>query len=195
MDTITLTTEIEAINEMLNAIGEGQVSSLDTGNADVQQCVRLLRDHSRKVQTKGWWFNREENYIITPDEDGYLRLPSNVLKVDTTGNDRYLQPLIQRGLRLYDPINHTLVFTKAVEVDLVVGLEWNDLPQSARNYITACAGLEFVDTDIANEVRHTFTKGRRDEAYLELLKEEAEAADYNILTDSISGLEIIRRRI
>lgn len=195
MDTIALTTELEAVNEMLNAIGEGQVSSLDTGNADVQQCVRLLRDHSRKVQSRGWWFNREESYTITPDASGFLLLPANVLKADTSEDDRYYKPLIQRGLKLYDPTNHTFVFTESVTAELVVGLDWDDLPQTARSYITACAGLEFTDTDIANEVRHAFTKARKDEAYLELLKEEAEGADYNMLLDSDTGREMLDRRI
>ena len=195
MDAITLTTELEAINEMLNAIGEGQVSTLDTANADVAQCLRLLRDHSRKVQSKGWWFNLETDYTISPDGNGNLVLPVNALKVDTSGDDRYEKPYIQRGLKLYDPINHTLVFTEPVNVDLVVGLGWDDLPQTVRSYITACAGLEFVDTDLANEVRHAFTKDRRDAAYLDVLTEEAEAADYNMLTDSYSGQEMLSRRI
>lgn len=195
MDAITLTTELEAINEMLNAIGEGQVSTIDTGNSDVQQCVRLLRDHSRKVQSKGWWFNREEDYTLTPDQDGYLVLPINTLKVDVVDGDKYDRKLIQRGNRLYDPVEHTFFFSEPIDVQLILGLEWDHLPQTARSYITACAGLEFTDTDIANEVRHAFTKARKDEAYLELLKEEAEASDYNMLRDSLTGQEMLRRRI
>lgn len=195
MDAITLTTELEAVNEMLNAIGEGQVSSLDTGNADVQQCVRLLRDHSRKVQSRGWWFNREEDFTITPDGNGNLVLPSNILRADTTGYDRYEKPYVQRGLKLYDTTNHTYIFTEAITATLVVGLTWDEVPQSARAYIIACAGLEFTDTDLANELRHAFTKGRKDEAYLELLKEEAEAADFNMLLDSDTGQEMLNRRI
>lgn len=195
MDAIALTTELEAVNEMLNAIGEGQVSSLDTGNADVQQCVRLLRDHSRKVQSRGWWFNRDEDYVLTPDNDGYLVLPANVLRVDPSSEDRFEKPWVQRGLKLYNAQDHTFVFTDTVKVDLITGLTWEELPQTARSYITACAGLEFVDTDMANVERHSFTKERKQEAYLELLKEEAEAADYNMLRDSSTGLEMLRRRI
>jgi hypothetical protein len=195
MDAITLTTELEAVNEMLNAIGEGQVSSLDTGNADVQQCVRLLRDHSRKVQKRGWWFNTDEDYEITPDGNGNLILPSNTLRVDPSAEDRWEKPWVQRGTKLYNPIDHTFVFTDSVKVTLVTGLSWDDLPQTARDYITVCAGLEFVDTDMANENRHSFTTTRKQEAYLELLKEDAEANDYNMFRDSVTGQEMVRRRI
>lgn len=195
MDAITLTTELEAVNEMLNAIGEGQVSSLDTGNADVQQCVRLLRDHSRKVQSRGWWFNRDEDYELIPNGNGELVLPANVLRVDPSSEDRHEMPWVQRGLKLYNAQEHTFVFTDPVKVDLITGLDWTLLPQTARAYITACAGLEFVDTDMANETRHAFTRERKNEAWLELLKEEAEASDYNMFRDSEAGLEMARRRI
>jgi hypothetical protein len=195
MDAITLITELEAVNEMLNAIGEGQVSSLDTGNADVQQCVRLLRDHSRKVQSRGWWFNTDHEYELTPNNDGHLVLPSNILRIDPVGVDRHEKPWVQRGLKLYNPEDHTFVFTESVKVDMVTGLAWDELPQTARAYITACAGLEFVDIDMSSEIRHAFTKDRKNEAYLELLKEEAEAADYNMFNDSVSGREMLLRRI
>lgn len=195
MDAITLTTELEAVNEMLNAIGEGQVSSLDTGNADVQQCVRLLRSHSRKVQSRGWWFNRDEDFVLTPDGNGYLVLPSNTLRVDTSADDRYEKPWVQRGNKLYNAQDHTYVFTETAMVDLITGLDWDSLPQTARDYITACAGLEFTDTDMASELRHTFTTERKNSAWLELLKEEAEAADYNMFRDSYSGREMVNRSI
>lgn len=195
MDAIAFTTELEAVNEMLNAIGEGQVSSLDTGNADVQQCVRLLRSHSRKVQARGWWFNRDEDFVLTPDGSGFLVLPANTLRVDPSSEDRWEQPWVQRGLKLYNPTDHTYVFTKTVKVDLITGLDWTDLPQTARDYIAACAGLEFVDTDMATETRHSFTTERKNAAWLELLKEEAEASDYNMFRDSESGLEMLQRRI
>jgi hypothetical protein len=195
MDAIALTTELEAVNEMLNAIGEGQVSSLDTGNADVQQCVRLLRDHSRKVQKRGWWFNVEEDFELTPDVSGYLVIPSKNLRVDPVAEDRLEKPWVQRGLKLYYPQDDNYVFTETVKVALITGLAWEDLPQTARDYITASAGLEFVDTDMASESRHAFTSQRRDAAMLELLKEDAEASDYNMFRDSVSGQEIYRRRI
>jgi hypothetical protein len=195
MDAIALTTELEAVNEMLNAIGEGQVSSLDTGNADVQQCVRLLRDHSRKTQKRGWWFNVEEDFELTPDVSGYLVIPSKNLRVDPVAEDRLEKPWVQRGLKLYYPQDDNYVFTETVKVALITGLAWEDLPQTARDYITASAGLEFVDTDMASESRHAFTSQRRDAAMLELLKEDAEASDYNMFRDSVSGQEIYRRRI
>lgn len=194
MDPITRTTELEAINEMLRAIGESPVSTLDSGNSDVTTALDLLRSHSRRVQAMGWHFNTERDYTISPDSNGYLNVPSNALKIDTTGNSAYLD-VVQRGTKLYNKEDHTFVFSTSVNVDMVVGLTWDELPESARAHITALAGLEFVDTDIGSDTRHQFT-GQRVAATRALLEaEEADNADYNMLTSSLSGMQISYRRL
>lgn len=179
---------------MLRAIGEGAVSSIDTGNADVAECVELLRAHSRKLQLRGWWFNTDYNYTLTPDGNSNLILPSNTLKVDASLEYRY-KNVTMRGLKLYDVEEHTLIFTEDMDVDLITGQAWDDLPQSAREYIVSAAGLEFVDTDVGSELRHVFTKQRKDDAMLTLLNEETENSDFNMLKDSASGRDLVNRRL
>lgn len=194
MDAITRTTELEAINEMLRAIGEAPVSSIDTGNSDVTTALDLLRSHSRRVQALGWHFNTERETIIIPDGNGYLNVPSNALKIDASGYQAY-QDVIQRGTKLYDKENKTFVFTGSITVDIVVGLDWDELPESARAHIIALAGLEFVDTDIGSDIRHQFTASRVQQSRLLLESEETENGDYNMLRDSRSGAEISNRRL
>lgn len=194
MDAITRTTELEAINEMLRAIGEAPVSTIDTGNSDVTTALDLLRSHSRRVQALGWHFNTERETIIIPDGNGYLNVPSNALKIDASGYQAY-QDVIQRGTKLYDKENKTFVFTESITVDIVVGLDWDELPESARAHIIALAGLEFVDTDIGSDIRHQFTASRVQQSRLLLESEETENGDYNMLRDSRSGAEISNRRL
>lgn len=194
MDAITRTTELEAINEMLRAIGEAPVSAIDTGNSDVTTALDLLRSHSRRVQALGWHFNTERETIIIPDGNGYLNVPSNALKIDASGYQAY-QDVIQRGTKLYDKENKTFVFTESITVDIVVGLDWDELPESARAHIIALAGLEFVDTDIGSDIRHQFTASRVQQSRLLLESEETENGDYNMLRDSRSGAEISNRRL
>ena len=194
MDPITRNTELEAINEMLRAIGEAPVSAIDTGNSDVTTALDLLRSHSRRVQALGWHFNTEREYIITPDGNGYLNVPSNALKIDSTSYSSSID-VIQRGDKLYDKYNKTFVFTEPLKVDMVVGLDWSELPESARAYIVALAGLEFVDTDIGSDTRHQFTSSRVNNARLLLESEETDNGDFNMLRDSLSGFEISYRRL
>jgi len=78
---------------------------------------------------------------------------------------------------------------------MVVGLDWSELPESARAYIVALAGLEFVDTDIGSDTRHQFTSSRVNNARLLLESEETDNGDFNMLRDSLSGFEISYRRL
>jgi hypothetical protein len=194
MDPITRTTELEAINEMLRAIGESPVSTVDSGNSDVTTALDLLRSHSRRVQAMGWHFNTDREYTLTPDGEGYLNVPSNALKIDSMGDSATLD-VVQRGTKLYDKKNKTFVFSEPMTVDMVVGLNWDELPESARAHIISLAGLEFVDTDIGSDTRHQFTAQRVSQTRVLLETEETDNGDFNMLTNSYSGLQISDRRL
>ena len=101
------TTELEAVNSMLRTIGASPVSTLeDNGVVDAVMALQTLRDVSRDVQSQGLHFNTERNYPLAPSYPlpGELTLPANCLRVDPI--DTWTD-LVQRGLRLYDPIRHT----------------------------------------------------------------------------------------
>lgn len=142
---ITPTTELEAVNECLENIGQAPVSSIsgDLG-VDAQIALSFVRKVNRELQSKGWFWNTEEDYQLTPSFDGDLIIPANTLSVVTTGPDRN-ERLVQRGRQLYDRIEHTFTFSVPVTVDLVVGLSFEDLPETARRYISLRAARFFQD--------------------------------------------------
>ncbi len=108
-----LITELSAVNAMLAVIGEAPLSTLD-GNAlhaDAVGARQALHNTSRSVQAEGWYFNTEQNYPFTPDRDGFITLPPNVVSVDIEPlNARGNVDVIVRGDRLYDLENHTFAF-------------------------------------------------------------------------------------
>lgn len=67
---LTQTTELEAINTMLSAIGESPLpASTDlttVTQADVAMAINILRDNCREVQSLGWKFNMEFGYELAP---------------------------------------------------------------------------------------------------------------------------------
>lgn len=61
------TTELEAVNAMLSAIGEAPVATVDDNeDEDVLLVVRTLRNAAREVQAQGWKFNTEFNLPLAP---------------------------------------------------------------------------------------------------------------------------------
>lgn len=179
---ITPTTELEAVNLMLSVIGASPINSVtSSGDADAELAYRILTYATREVQLVGWHWNTEENYPLVPDSNGFLVLPANTLRVDTTGADQRLD-LIQRGFRLYDRVSHTFVFTSPVQVDLVIALDFDDLPAAAKHYVTVRASRQFQERVVGSEVLEAFTKSDEYQALATLKEAEAETADYSMLT-------------
>lgn len=135
---------IDAVNVLLQAIGEAPVSSVDTSEAvDVASASNCLDEFDRAVQAKGWPWNREYAMILTPDSNGNIPLPANCLSMTraypASGTDR----IVERGRKLYDQTNHTYAFTSAVTVDMILRLDWEEMPEVVRRYITIWAAQQF----------------------------------------------------
>lgn len=193
MTATTLTSELEAINTMLDAAGESPVSSLDSsGLADVAAAKTLLSEQSRLVQSLGWAFNTEYEYPLTPDVDGQIQLPQNVLRVDA--DTRYTSvDVVQRGLRLYDRKNHTYVFTEALKGNMTFLLGFDELPQSARHYIMVKAARIYQARILGSDTQFKFSEKEELDALVALKGSEEEVADNNMLTGSWAVSRIIQR--
>lgn len=189
----TPTTVLEAVNAMLHTIGEAPVSTVEnSGVLDAVSARQQLSFINREVQTRGWHWNTEPNVTITPTHpEGYIVLPSNTLRVDTSGFSQDIDA-VMRGNRLYDRQNHTYEFKRPVTVDLVVLLPFEELPEAARLYITIRAARKFQEGILGSPDLSQFTL--RDEIMAKATLEDAEAdtADYNIL-DNVSVREVLLR--
>lgn len=191
--SLTPTSELEAVNLMLSIIGESPVNSLTTsGVADASLAYQILSFASREVQLVGWHWNTEVDYPINCDSNGYLTLPANTLKVDTSGVSGSLD-LIQRGNRLYDRVNHTFTFTDSVNVDIVLLLTFDELPEAARSYIAIRAARQFQQRVIGSEVLEAFSSRDEYTAIAALKQAECETGDYNVLTDNWSVARVLTR--
>ncbi|WP_349434248.1 hypothetical protein [Pararhizobium sp. A13] len=128
-------TELEAVNLILRNMGEARVNSLINPPLDAADALGTLQEVSLEVQKRGWYFNTELHRFI-PDNTGTIGLPPNTLGVSAVGPDRGLQ-VVNRGDKLYriKPYDNGSTFTGPVHVALVLGLEFDELPASARSYI------------------------------------------------------------
>lgn len=182
---ITPTTELEAVNTMLRAINESPVSSLsgDIG-VDVVTAKATLNEVMRAVQTEGWAFNTEYKYPLKRDASGNISVPANALVVDVNSRQYAGIDPVLRGTKLYDRMNHTFTFTVDLEARIIFGLNFTDMPQSARHYVTYRAARKFQDDSLGSSDLHQFNV--RDEAYARALfvNDQAEDEDLNYLADT-----------
>lgn len=138
------TTELEAVNDMLSIISEDPVATIDESQPDAQLAYRLLLQESRSVQAMGWHWNTDRDLNLLPSTAGEFVLPANALSVDTSGRSAYLD-LASREGKLYDTQHATFkVVADSVYVDVVLMLDYETLPQLARDYIKIRAGRKFL---------------------------------------------------
>ena len=191
--SLTPTTELEAVNTMLNTIGEAPVNTLvNMSSVDAITAQAILASVNRSVQAEGWLFNSEYSYPLTPDQNNNLPLPTNTLAVDSTNESTDYQ-LVQRGSRAYDRKNHTYIFTQPVNCDLIVLLSFEEIPEAARNYIALRAARILQDRLLGSDSLHAMNREDEYLALTTLRLMESENADYNILTGNSDVSRILMR--
>ena len=190
--TTTVTTKLEAINVMLTAIGESPVNTITSSTTtDVSIAIQILDNVSREVQSAGWHFNTDTNYLLAKNSSDQIVLPTNCLRVDNSNKDADLD-LVERGRKLWDRENHTYTITKDIRVNITWFLEFTELPETARRYITIRAARIFQDRMLASETLHAFHQVDELSALSALKEHEGDTRDHSIF-DNYSTYRVIDR--
>ena len=180
--TVAATTELEAINIMMAAIGETPVNTL-TGTlaADVVMARSTLTEINKQVQSEGWSFNTEIDVTLTRDSSNNINLSSDVLRVVANIHQHPTIDPIQRGLKLYDRQNNTFVFEEDLICTVVYLRTFAEIPEQARYYMTIKAARLFVDRLIGDDGLRTYTKEDETRARAILTETDYANADHNLL--------------
>jgi hypothetical protein len=185
------TTELEAVNVMLSAIGSSPVSSL-SGGAEVSIAKNILTETRREVLSRGWAFNYETKVTMTPVA-GEVALAENVLRIDGSAGYNGNRDIVQRGTLLYDRAGHTYAFDQDVTVDVTYTLDWSLLPEVARRYIMIRATRVFADRIIGYGPQHTYNVQDEYMALSDLKDAEGDTADHNMLTGNYDVYRVVAR--
>ena len=184
VNPLSLTSELDAVNLMLRAIGESRVLTLeDATHEDAADALQLLRHHNMVVQEQGWRFNTRVNVLLTREQSGLIPVPANTLRIETSG-DSWNIPASYIDGKLFDVKNNTFVWDRDLYCTYVIHYDFSKIPQSARNYIVQCSGMEFVGNEVADSGRAAFTDQRKREALAALRRTESLIRRPNMLTDS-----------
>ena len=194
----TRTTHLEAINTMLSTIGEAPVNSL-TGSlpTDASMAKNILDEVNREVQSGGWKFNTSYKATLSRDTNNKIPVANDVMHIE-------LNPLLEakssndpviRGSFLYNLAKETFIFDKDFEnVQIVHLLDFEQIPEQARRYITIRASRIFHDRTLGANALHRFS--RQDELVaLSILKQsEASVADHSIFNSYDQYNTVTRNR-
>ena len=147
---LTPLTPLDAVNEILSAIGEAPVDTIeDNGNIDVDNAYRILKSVNRQVQIDGYTFNTISSYPLIPDRfTKEIAWDSTLLRVSTTEGNF----LRNRGGLVYDVTNNTDKFDGQIEVEAIVLVPFEELPEAFREYITIKSARLFATRYLGDEL-------------------------------------------
>lgn len=190
-----LMSRLDAVNKMLATIGESPVSTLSgTVTTDVQMAIDFLNENSRAVQSESWSFNHEYDVTLQPDiNTGTITLPGNTLGCKITTPSAAVD-VVQRGLNLYDRLNHTYIFTQNVDCNITYFLSWDELPELARRYIMIKAARIYQARVLGSETLNGFTSQEEAQARTTLMALDPENAALNIF-NNYDTASILHRRV
>lgn len=199
MTDVTVTTELDAVNTMLFAVGEAPINSLqESGAVDAVTARTTLERTRRGVLSKGYHFNTDEDFplAVTGFSPWEIIIPANVLQADPSGSDKHLDLVIRDG-RLYDRENHTFSFNgrSTVSCRVVWNLPFEALPEFARWYITVRAARVFQSGWIGDELLNAFTERDEADAMRNFRRQVLRASDRNIFNNAASARTLDRRLI
>lgn len=191
-------TELEAVNTLLGIIGEAPIDRLSDATVneitDSALAQRTLSEVSRDVQAEGWSWNTDREVALAADAQGQYSLDSRTLACIFSPT-RYPEcQLVQRGERIYDRLRRTYKITEAssgeplIVDEVVVRLDWEELPHLAQQYITIRAGRIFSDRYINSNVIYVYTAQDEEYARAMLIRGEERGRINNLLWGNGRGL-------
>lgn len=188
---VTPSNKLDAVNEILSAVGSSPVNSLeDELNVDVLNAVRILDSVSKEIQSRGWDFNIEDSVALLPDVDTNLvPCPNNYLRFVSSG-----YKLIRRSGYFFDILSQTNEFPEGLTLDtLVRGLDFEELPEVFRKFITCRAARIFQMRYLTSDDLNNHLMPEESSAYADIIDYDLTTGNYNILNDDQYISQYIQR--
>lgn len=173
-------TELAAVNQILGAVGQAPVTTLDQTNPDVALAYDTLLELNREVQAEGWSFNTETEYPFTPDTNGEILIADNILLLDLSDlpENRGID-VIRRNGKLYNKIDHTFTWDNQIKCDVVWLFDFIDLPLPFRDYVTAKAAVQGSTKMVGDTTVYQMLQQREAMARANCLEYECNQGNYS----------------
>lgn len=185
MTTPTLVmTEIDAVNQMLVSVGQTPVNSItNTGIRDVETAKLALDTTLREVLTRGWSFNTDYDFPVSPDGNSNLLVPSDAMFMDPMDTSKdYVIRDNSGTLMMYDRGERTFTFTQDVDFLIIRAYDFTEIPQAARQYVAMRAARKWQAEQVGSDVLYRFTAEQELEALAGLKRLEGRTKRNNFVS-------------
>ena len=195
MTITTRTTELEAVNTILSTIGEAPLSTL-TGSLPVDGTTakNILNEISREVQSAGWHFNTQYKVDLTRDTTNKVPIGTDVVRVELSNKyDKSSYDVVQRGSYLFNLAKNSNIFDQDfTENTLIYLLQFDDIPEQARRYITIRSARVFHDRTLGANTLHKFSSEDEARSLAVMKQAEMQTGDNTIFDNYLQSYTVNR---
>jgi hypothetical protein len=149
---IAKTSRLMAVNTILSAGGEPPITSLSS-QASVSSTIaqQILEECINNVLTTGWHFNTRKTVTLNMNAENEIEITEDIIRVDFPGHSDLQNQYAIRSGKLYNKLTGlTNDFTDGVVATIVTLLEWEDIPEAFRLYITKKAARLYVSRHVSD---------------------------------------------
>lgn len=172
-------TKLEVVNACIATMGEAPLNSLEEEHVYKQAALDYLSGSNKALQKKGWWFNKEIMKLLPDATSKFIYLPQNTLEAERA--DERDPVFAQRGRRLYDPILNRYEWDHELYPQVIVELNFEDLPYHAQDAVALSAILRFQREYDGDNTRTNQLNADRGRAELELNAQHIRQLKVNML--------------
>ena len=173
-------TKLAAVNTIISNIGQSPVTRLDQTHPLVGMAELILDEVTRAVQSEGWEFNTEHNYLMKINVDGQIHVTDSMLGAEIGPGG--MQTVIKEG-KVYDRLNHTFIFPSDLRMTVTWLVDFEDLPEVFKNYVTIRAANLFAGRSVASDEAVKFGEREETIARSNCLEYETQHGNYSMFND------------
>jgi len=186
MTTPGRTTQLEAVNIMLDVIGEQPVNTLQGEQiTEARQALSVLMEFHKDGQTRGWTWNSEQGYPFAKSVDGTITVPANLASLVLVDTQDWGTRFVLRGARVYDTVAHSYVLPaglQALLADVVWFLPWEECSEAYNRWTNIRAARSFAGRALGDAAIPRLVELDEQAALIELERAEADQAQGNWLS-------------
>jgi hypothetical protein len=170
---------------LVDAFTEGQVA------------IDLLEEVSREFQSRGWRFNTVLDVTLALSS-GTIAVSSNVLDawpylLERTAPERE-QSWVLRGTQLFNLEDNSTTFTEAQRANIIYMIDWHDLNEPAKRYVTIRAARKFQQDMIGAREKDGFNEEAELQALRDFRRSERRSTQPNSFRNNIRMAQLLGRR-
>ena len=186
--TVTIDTELSAVNAILGSIGQAPISSIDFDNPEISFIYNILKETNQDVQNEGWIFNQEKHVKFTNKTGDKFHIESDMIQIDGTDGWDRTRSFVRRkdtdGVwKLYDKVNHTFEFPDDAyfHVNVIRLMKFEDIPTPFQRYIIYRASTRAAVQLVSNPNLQKMLSTNELQARAACVEYECNQGDHNFM--------------